>query len=999
MLTIKRCNVLNLSGDDEDDAEQSRYRDSLESADFTEKLYLFERLTSAAGPAAPHPASSLSWRPSSAPLSSTAAAQHGADRQRQRLGSDSVVTFHAVHGWTRRGHRVGVVETPTGDRDLDASVGRRLDDSPSDTSVERRADVLIQDVFSPSVRCGQAHGDAASPPSKKSSSSPKRHGGRDRLSDIKAAILASAAAKLSTTGSALSAQSNRKSPDCLQAVKCSSASSQLTGSSGLQAAGTVDYQSSSGIGDVDDGTDTSSEDSGRLLKEFSEQSSQSTHSSSSSRTEISPTNHKPPSGRIFVEPARSSKQADRRNFDKSSSFSQSAQAKPQQSPSPNSTHVFSFPVVGKAASRIDRALNDSLTWDQQSPTAGSSDSSTSVSSPSSPHCFSVVPCESATAKRYPDDSSAKSFEQTALKCGPASGTRLPDSHLSDSECSKSLKIENGTLTNSGDYQGEKLSSHNTVVTSIVIADAGKNTARIDSVSTSSHQGRVVEDLHSPKRRLRSTAELVVNAVADNEPDIKRSDRQLSVDASPNQSRKIRKVVTFAEERNRACIELSDKMNGDMEMESEKPTNNNSVMVSRPTPSENVQSSSDNKDDVAQSDIDVSNANVIWTNDETQTASVDRGSCASGVGRDLLQQSVSTVSVRQNDGQRSELNGHESNDLLASEADDAASISDWDSEDLSASQRDLRSLYQQRRAERLEEQKAAELEKQRLEEILKLCTEFGLSSDISSSLLVGEEVGGSAAEKAERRNSLGRIKTNGSLTKLAGLPSADPSSAVDRRLNQSGSNTNSDDDVDCGTVRRRPLTTKKLDVSAVTCVTSKNTLPVTAVSDRTVRDTDKALRTVLARTGSGTLPTVGLSVESAGRSKSVPMIDTNMTLVDGELERLLQSNIDFSLPTAADWRVGQSNHPGTHKSSLDWYTTSLPEYSAIWDSVNTWKSSQHRVSALCHMMVLMLSYQVTKEETKVILGSFCFHSLSDSFHLRVFGISLERERDIYISFLG
>jgi len=530
------------------------------------------------------------------------------------------------------------------------------------------------------------------------------------------------------------------------------------------------------------------------------------------------------------------------------------------------------------------------------------------------------------------------------------------------------KSENSTFSDYGDYQGEKLFACDTVTTSIVIPDIGISTG---VVSTSDHQGLVSKDLNSSSHRLRSTAELVINSAGDTKPDLKRSDRQLSVDALPYQSRKIRKVVTFAEERHTGilsaslvspCTELPHTMNGDMQVESGKPTNNNSVVVSRLTSSETEQSSA-NADDVGQSDIacDVSNANIIQTDEGTTTATVGSNNFAANTRQGLLQESESSASVW-NDVRKSAVtaNGHESNDVSAAEADDSASISDVESDDLSASQQDLRTLYQQRRAERLQEQKAAELEKQRLEEILKLCTEFGLSTDVPVSLLVGED-GSSSTEKADRRNSLGRIKTNGSLTKLAGLPSTEPSSVVERRLNQSGSASNSDDDVDCGTVRRKPFTAKN---NTATVTASNNVLPVTTASDRTLPDTVKLSRSTLARTGSGTLPAVGISVESAGRSKSVPMIDTNVTVVDGELERLLQTNIDFSLPTAADWRVGPTNPSGILKSSLDWYSSSLPEYSAIWDSVNTWKSSQHRVSTKFHVVmtkVLWISEIIVTKE--------------------------------------
>jgi len=940
-------------GDDEDGSEQSRYRDSLERADFAEKLCRFERLTSTAAVFDHHPSS----RPSSAPLTSATSRGSPIDRLRHSV-SDSApaVTFPTSRGWTRRGHRVGVVETPTGDVDLDAvSPCSRLE-----PTVERRTDdVNWGDIVSPTWRLRE---DASSLLQKKSSqSSAKRHNGRDRLSDIRAAILASAAAKLSTTtGRVSSARSNNLSPDSVRAVRSSTGSS--PGSDGLQTQGSVECQTATGITGIDNGTDTCSDDSNQQLKQSDEQSSESTYSSSSGRTDNSPTTQKPPTGRVSVESARSTKQTDRRNFDKASSFFRSLLNRPR-SPSPNRTNVSLCPAAGKSARPNDLPLKGSWTQDRHSPRSSSETAdSTELVSSRSPSChFSTRPSESPPVKKSLDSSAAESFAHSTSKfSSESSGTNLlyaANSRKSYSEHSKPLaecsKSENNTLS---DSSSEKTFARGTVTTSIVIANIGKNSARVESVSSSNRQGLVGEELNSPGQRLRSTAELVINSA--NEAEIKRSEHKLSVDASPSQSSRVRKVVTFAEERNSGvssvppsshCVELRDTMNGEMQVESEKATNNNPVMVSRLTTSDGVQLTSTNKGDAAQSDIafDVSNANTIQADNEGTTAAVSSNNSVSNIGQDLLQ---SSASAWHTDACKSAVtvNGHESNSL-ATEADDSASISDFEGEDLSASQQDLRTLYQQRRAERLQEQEAAELEKQRLEEILKLCTEFGLSSDISPSLLVNED-SSNAADKAESRNTAGRIKTNGSLTKIPGLAPSE-SSAVERRLNQTGSGSNSDDDIDRGTIRRRPVTTKKLVDTSASVAAANNTLPVTTSSDRTTSDVDKVSRTTLARTSSGTLPAVGLSVEAAGRSKSVPMIDTNMTLVDGELERLLQSNIDFSLPTAADWRVGQTSHSGILKSSLDWYSASLPEYSSIWDSVNTWKSTQHRVSTKCTGMVI------------------------------------------------
>ena len=810
----------------------------------------------------------------------------------------------ASRGWTRRGHRIGVVETPTGDVDLDAV-------SPSSPSPTDDA------VVSPPVHSWRPREDSSSPLQKKSSqaSASTRHTstGRDRLSDVRAAILASAAAKLSSGSERVS--SNSTSPDHARAVKSSPASS--SGSEGLRTPDySVECQFAGTTAGSENGTDACSDDSSQLLKQSDEQSSESARSSSSGRTEDSPTSQKPPTGRISAESARSTKHTDRRNFDKASSFFRSLLSR-SRSPSPNRASVVSVSTAGKSARPDDLVLNGSWTQDRRS--NGKTANSTVLVSAQSP-----TPSESLSAGKSP--SSSESFElSTSGRDLLYAANNLASSSQRSKPFGDGSKLVDSTSSDSG---GEKLPARDTVTTSIVVGGIGKNAATcVGSVSSSDHSGPEREKLNLSNQRLRSTAEIVVNSAADNKPEVKRSEHQLpSVDASPTQSTRVRKVVTFAEERNSGAVsaasgsyyvELRDSVNSEMQVGAAMSTNNNPLVVSRVTTSQSVNSANEN-DTTPRTDIafDVSNANTLQSDNPGTTAAVG----SSNVNKSAVI-----------------MNGHESNDLSAMEADDTASISDVESEDMSASQQDLRTLYQQRRAERLQEQKAAELEKQRLEEILKLCTEFGLSTDISSSLLVSDDSSNVAAEKAERQNSAGRIKTNGSLTKLAGVASADSSSALDWRLNQSGSASNSDDDVDRGTIRRRPVTTGKSSVDTSASVTTlKATSPVTVASD-----VDKTSRTVLARTGSGTLPTVGLSVEAAGRSKSVPVIDA--TLVDGDLDRLLQSNIDFSLPTAADWRVGQTNHAGMMKSSLDWYSSSLPEYSSIWDSVNAWKSSQHRVS--------------------------------------------------------
>ena len=931
--------VNNVVGDDSEDVgEQSRYRDSLERADFADKLSRFERLTSSrvTHHTTDHsPSSRLSdygpsSRPSSAPLTLSARGHGTTTEQLRHSASDSapVITFPALRGLTRRGHRVGVVETPTGDLDLDAT------SPPPPSGISRSTDEVIQINADPSVDFWTS----SVPPSRKSlEPCVKRHGGTDRLADIKAAILASAAAKLSSPTRVLSARSNNISPDSLPAPS--------TGCDGLQRPDSVECGTASSVA----GTDNCLDDSRRRLDHSDEQSSECSRSSLSSdqRTHVSPTTtEKPPTGRTPVESACSLKQSDRRNFDKASAFFRSLLSR-SRSPSPSGTSPSrsgksagpggtsparsgksAGPVdaprgtsptrSGKSAGPGDPAVNGSRTQDQ-----GTSKTTLLVSSQRGHLPAGGISCsESSSSTRSSAGSSHRTSQQGRdLLYAANSHSKSHSEHSSPlTQCSKT--DEHNTLSTAS---STAVRPRHTVTSNFVIPGVGKNSD--ESVALRNPPAQAGKHIHlSDDGRARSTAERVINAAG---RELRHSEQlQTSVDVSP----RVRKVVTFAAERNTdrsVGVGLGDEMNGQVEVELDKSSNNNAVMISD---AETVQlNTTASESDVPQSDV--SNANTLRSHSEGTTAAIGINNSPVSNKRQVVLSSTDSA-----------LNGHESNDFSsAMEADDTASVSDFDGEELSASQQDLRTLYQRRRAERVQEQKAAELEKQRLEEILRLYTEFGLTSDVTSStgLVSADDV---AEKMTERQNSVGRIKTNGSLTKLPGLP-ASGENVEQRRLNQSGSGlhqsssglnqggsgSNSDDDVDHGTIRRRPVTTKR----SVDGSTSKTTYPGVSVAS----DVDK--RATLARTGSGGLPPVGLSVESSGRSKSVPMIDTSVTsLVDGELERLLQSNVDFSLPTSADWRV----HPGgIVKSSMDWYSAaSLPEYSSIWDSVNTWKSSQHRV---------------------------------------------------------
>jgi len=116
----------------------------------------------------------------------------------------------------------------------------------------------------------------------------------------------------------------------------------------------------------------------------------------------------------------------------------------------------------------------------------------------------------------------------------------------------------------------------------------------------------------------------------------------------------------------------------------------------------------------------------------------------------------------------------------------------DVEEVDDSRQDLKDFYKQCKAERLQEQEMAEKEKLRLEEILKICSEFEVQSSDNT-----------LNTRSESRNSLGKIKTNGSLTKLVlSLNEASSQNIIEHRVNHSSS-SNSDDDIEKPTIKRRP----------------------------------------------------------------------------------------------------------------------------------------------------------------------------------------------------
>ena len=141
--------------------------------------------------------------------------------------------------------------------------------------------------------------------------------------------------------------------------------------------------------------------------------------------------------------------------------------------------------------------------------------------------------------------------------------------------------------------------------------------------------------------------------------------------------------------------------------------------------------------------------------------------------------------------------------------ETAYFEELDLEDLTDSQQDLRNLHQRMVDERKEEQRMAEMEKQRLDDILNMCAEYEKQLERERLGIVVNKRDSCDSLKSEgSRNSMSKIKTNGSLTMLATSPTLahkdgplTPSSWGRRSSNSSASEE--DLSGDNSTIKRRP----------------------------------------------------------------------------------------------------------------------------------------------------------------------------------------------------
>lgn len=154
-------------------------------------------------------------------------------------------------------------------------------------------------------------------------------------------------------------------------------------------------------------------------------------------------------------------------------------------------------------------------------------------------------------------------------------------------------------------------------------------------------------------------------------------------------------------------------------------------------------------------------------------------------------------------------------------------SDRDSVDMTGSQQDLQQLHLRMIEERKKEQQVAAQEKQRLEDILLMCAEYEkqLESELSPPPLPAKESPG------EKRSSMTKIKTNGSLTKLTSPTLLQKDAfAFDFKWprNSASSNSEEEDSEKDGTIKRRPgVTNGRADTNGIATSVSVATVTVHA----------------------------------------------------------------------------------------------------------------------------------------------------------------------------
>ena len=219
-------------------------------------------------------------------------------------------------------------------------------------------------------------------------------------------------------------------------------------------------------------------------------------------------------------------------------------------------------------------------------------------------------------------------------------------------------------------------------------------------------------------------------------------------------------------------------------------------------------------------------------------------------------------------------------------------------DLTASQQELRDLHQHMREERKRDQEQAIAEKQRLEDILLMCAEYEKQMERES---VNKEFG-YLGDMKEMRNSMTKIKTNGSLTKLASPNQLHRDTVFDYKCRRnSASSTEEDTGSENGTIKRRPLNGVHSPVS---------TLSASPNYDNALTE---------HYTGSGmALNASGYKLDNgSGPSNESPTIQFNGVVNGLDAGR----RDDRSSPVILHGDVAMDNYGSSH--SYDWHSKTLP----------------------------------------------------------------------------
>ena len=217
-------------------------------------------------------------------------------------------------------------------------------------------------------------------------------------------------------------------------------------------------------------------------------------------------------------------------------------------------------------------------------------------------------------------------------------------------------------------------------------------------------------------------------------------------------------------------------------------------------------------------------------------------------------------------------------------------------ELTASQQELRDLHRHMKEERKRDQEQAVAEKQRLEDILLMCAEYEKQMERET---VTKDTG-SLGDMKETRNSMTKIKTNGSLTKLASPTQFHKDVMFDYKWRRnSASSTEEDTGSENGTIKRRPLNGVHSPVS---------TLSASPNYDNALTE---------HYTGSATmLHTSGCRLDTTG-SSTLSDTSTAAARVNG-----VMNGVD------ANSKPGDENSSAIHgdSCSYDWHSKTLPSSS-------------------------------------------------------------------------